>query len=191
MRVIRFDSRHCGTTDSDFLHPNYTYIRKTLREAGALLREIIRDADTIGLSILARIALGGPVSLAAGFVAWLFGWWFQGARVGADSFFITQGIITGLAAGAVAAFFWWNTETPTKTQWLYALIVLAVAVASPIIVMQFAEIDTYNTLLGPSRRIVVIVKGDLISTMIFSSTIAANLSAAALGIYRMFRYREI
>ena len=78
-----------------------------------------------------------------------------------------------------------------QDQWIYALIVLAVAVASPVIVMQFAEIDTYNTLLGPSRRIAVIVKGDLISTMIFSSAIAANVVAAALGIYRMLRYREI
>ena len=156
-----------------------------------MIRDIIRDADTIGLSILARIVLGGPVSVFAGFAAWMFGFWFQVSRSGSDSFFITQGVLTGLAAGAVAAFFWWNTETPLKTQRFYALIVLAVAVASPVIVTQFAEIDTYNTLIGPSRRVAVIVKGDLISTMIFSSAIAANVVAAALGIYRMFRYREI
>ena len=156
-----------------------------------MIRDIIRDADTIGLSILARVMLGGPLSLAAGFVAWIFGWWFQGARVGTDGFFIAQGVATGIGAGVVAAFFWWNTETPPKTQWTYALVVLAVAVASPIIVMQFAEIDTYNTLIGPSRRFAVIVKGDLISTMIFSSAIASNVVAASLGIYRMFRYGEI
>lgn len=156
-----------------------------------MIRDIIRDADTIGLSILARIILGGSLSIAAGFVAWIFGWWFQGARVGTDGFFIAQGVVTGLAAGAVAAFFWWNTETPVKTQWLYALAVVAIAVASPIIVMQFAEIETYNTLIGPSRRFAVIVKGDLISTMIFSATIAANAAAAALGIYRMVWRREI
>ena len=63
--------------------------------------------------------------------------------------------------------------------------------ASPIIVMQFAEIDTYNTLIGPSRRFAVIVKGDLISTMIFSSAIASNAVATALGIYRMVWRREI
>ena len=80
-----------------------------------MIRDIIRDADTIGLSILARLVLGGPVSIFAGFAAWIFGFWFQGARIGSDNFFITQGIVTGLAAGAVAAFFWWNTETPLKT----------------------------------------------------------------------------
>ena len=156
-----------------------------------MIRDIIRDADTIGLSILVRVMLGGPLSLVAGFVAWIFGWWFQGARVGTDTFFIVQGAATGLAAGAVAAFFWWNMETPRRTQWAYALVVVAVAIASPIIVMQFAEIDTYNTLIGPSRRFAVIVKGDLISTMIFSSAIASNAAAATLGIYRMVWRREI
>ena len=156
-----------------------------------MIRDFIRDADTVVLVGFIRLMLGGPLSLAAGFVAWIFGWWFQGARVGTDNFFIAQGVATGLAAGAVAAFFWWNTETPPKIQWIYGLVVVAIAIASPIIVMQFAEIDTYNTLIGPSRRFAVIVKGDLISTMIFSSTIAANAVAAALGMYRMFRHREI
>lgn len=156
-----------------------------------MIRDIIRDVDTIGLSVLVRVMLGGPLSLVAGFVAWIFGWWFQGARVGTDTFFIVQGAATGFAAGAVAAFFWWNTETPPKIQWMYALVVVAIAIASPIIVMQFAEIDTYNTLIGPSRRFAVIVKGDLISTMIFSSAIASNAVAAVLGIYRMVWRREI
>ena len=156
-----------------------------------MIRDIIRDVDTIGLSVLVRVMLGGPLSLVAGFVAWIFGWWFQGARVGTDTFFIVQGAATGLAAGAVAAFFWWNTETPPKIQWMYALVVVAIAIASPIIVMQFAEIDTYNTLIGPSRRFAVIVKGDLISTMIFSSAIASNAVATVLGIYRMVWRREI
>ena len=129
--------------------------------------------------------------MAAGFVAWIMGWWFQGARVGTDSFFIAQGVATGLAAGAVAAFSWWNTETAPRVQWIYALIVVAVAVASPIVMVEFSEIDTYNTLIGPSRRVAVIVKGDLISTMIFSSAIAGNAVAAALGIYRMLWRREI
>ena len=156
-----------------------------------MIRDIVRDVDTIGLSLLVRVMLGGPLSLVAGFVAWIFGWWFQGARVGTDTFFIAQGAATGLAAGIVAAFFWWNTETPPKIQWMYALVVVAIAIASPIIVMQFAEIDTYNTLIGPSRRFAVIVKGDLISTMIFSSAIASNAVAIALGIYRMVWRREI
>ena len=154
-------------------------------------RDIIRDVDTIGLSVLARLALGGPLSLFAGFVGWIFGFWFQGARSGTDNFFITQSLLTGLCAGAVAIFFWWNTETEMKILWIYALITLAVAVVSPIVVTQFAEIETYNTLIGPSRRVAVIVKGDLISIMIFSSAIAANVSAASLGAYRMIRYREI
>ncbi|MCY4655079.1 MAG: hypothetical protein OXC95_18175 [Dehalococcoidia bacterium] len=156
-----------------------------------MIRDFIRDADTVALVGFVRLMLGGPLSLALGFVAWLMGWWFQGARVGTDTFFTVQGIITGVATGSVAAFFWWNTETPLKTQWIYAITVLAVAICSPLVVMQIAEIDTYNTLIGPSRRVAVIVKGDLISTMIFSSTIAANVVAAALGMYRMFRHREI
>lgn len=156
-----------------------------------MIRDFIRDADTVVLVGFVRLMLGGPLSLALGFVAWLMGWWLQGARVGTDTFFTVQGVITGIATGSVAAFFWWNTETPPKVQWSYALAVLVVAIASPIIVMQFDEIDTYNTLIGPSRRVAVIVKGDLISTMIFSSTIGANAVAAALGMYRMFRYREI
>lgn len=156
-----------------------------------MIRDFIRDADTVVLVGFVRLMLGGPLSLVAGFVAWIFGWWFQGARVGTDIFFIVQGAATGLAAGTVAAFFWWNTETPPKIQWIYALVVVAIGIASPIIVMQFAEIDTYNTLIGPSRRFAVIVKGDLISTMIFSSAIASNAAAAALGIYRMIWRREI
>ncbi len=156
-----------------------------------MIRDFIRDADTVVLVGFVRLMLGGPLSLSLGFAAWLMGWWFQGARVGTDGFFTVQGVITGIATGSVAAFFWWNTETPPKVQWGYALTVLVVAIASPIVLMQFAEIDTYNTLIGPSRRVAVIVKGDLISTMIFSSTIAANVVAAALGMYRMFRHREI
>lgn len=156
-----------------------------------MIRDFIRDADTVALVGFVRLMLGGPLSLALGFVAWLMGWWFQGARVGTDTFFTVQGVITGIATGAVVAFFWWNTETPPKVQWSYAVIVMVVAIASPIVLMQFAEIDTYNTLIGPSRRVAVIVKGDLISTMIFSSAIAANVVAAALGMFRMFRHREI
>ena len=156
-----------------------------------MIRDIIRNADTVVLVGLVRIMLGGPLSLAAGFAAWVMGWWIQGARVGTDSFFIAQGFATGIAAGSVAAFFWWNTETPLKIQWTYAITAIAIAVASPIIIVQFAEIETYNTLIGPSRRVAVVVKGDLIATMIFSSTIAANVVGAALGMYRMFRYREI
>ena len=156
-----------------------------------MIRDIFRDADTVALVGFVRLMLGGPISIAAGFSAWVLAWWVQGARVGNDSFFIVQGAVTGLAAGMVAAFFWWNTETPPKIQWSYAVAALAVAVASPIIVVQFAEIDTYNTLIGPSRRVAVIVKGDLIATMIFSSAIGANAVAAGLGMYRMFRHNEI
>ena len=156
-----------------------------------MIRDIIRNADTVALVAFVRLMLGGPVSLAAAFAAWVLIWWIQGARVGTDSFFIIQGVATGVAAGTVAAFFWWNTETPLKTQWMYAIAVVAVAIVSPIILMQFAEIETYNTLIGPSRRVAVIVKGDLIATMIFSSTIAANVVGAALGMYRMLRHNEI
>ena len=156
-----------------------------------MIRDFMRDADTVALVGLVRLMLGGPISLALGFAAWLMGWWFQGARVGTDTFFTVQGVITGIVTGAVAAFFWWNTETPPKVQWIYAITVFVAAIASPIVLTQFAEIDTYNTLIGPSRRVAVIVKGDLISTMIFSSAIAANAVAAGLGIYRMFRHREI
>lgn len=156
-----------------------------------MIRDLIRDADTIALVGFVRLMLGGPLSLALGFVVWLMGWWFQGARVGTDTFFLVQGLVTGVVTGAVAAFFWWNTETAPKVQWSYAITIVIIAIASPIVLMQFAEIETYNTLIGPSRRVAVIVKGDLISTMIFSSAIAANVAAAALGMYRMFRYREI
>ena len=166
-------------------------IRRAIEEANIAFRNLIRDADTIAIVVLVRLGLGGPISVAAGFVAWILGWWFQGARVGTDSFFIAQGVVTGLAAGAVAAFSWWNTETSPRIQWIYAFIVLAVAVVSPIIMSLFSEIDTYNTLIGPSRRVAVIVKGDLISTMIFSSAIACNAVAAAFGIYRMLWRREI
>ena len=156
-----------------------------------MIRDLIRDADTIALVGFVRLMLGGPLSLALGFVVWLMGWWFQGARVGTDTFFLVQGLVTGVVTGAVAAFFWWNTETAPKVQWSYAITIVIIAIASPIVLIQFAEIETYNTLIGPSRRVAVIVKGDLISTMIFSSAIAANVAAAALGMYRMFRYREI
>ncbi len=156
-----------------------------------MIRDIFRDAGEVSLVAFVRLMLGGPLSLAAGFVAWIMAWWIQGARVGTDSFFIIQGAATGVAAGAVAAFFWWNTETPYRVQWYFLAAALLAAVASPYIVMQFSEIDTYNTLIGPNRRVAAIVKGDLISTMIFSSAIGANIVAAALGMYRMIRHREI
>ena len=64
-----------------------------------MIRDFIRDADTVVLVGFVRLMLGGPLSLAAGFVAWLMSWWVQGARVGTDGFFISQGIVTGVAAG--------------------------------------------------------------------------------------------
>ena len=156
-----------------------------------MIRDIFRDAGEVALVAFVRLMLGGPLSIVAAFVAWVMVWWIQGARVGTDAFFLIQGAVTGLAAGSVAAFFWWNTETPSRIQWYFLAAALLAAVAAPYIVIQFSEIDTYNTLIGPNRRVAAIVKGDLISTMIFSSAIGANIVAAALGMYRMLKHREI
>ena len=38
-----------------------------------MIRDFIRDADTVVLVGFVRLMLGGPLSLALGFVAWLMG----------------------------------------------------------------------------------------------------------------------
>ena len=138
-----------------------------------------------------RLGLGAAFSLAVGFVAWLASWVFQRPSLASDGLFLTQGIVTGIAVGTVAAFFWWNLETPRGVRWALAGAVVAAGVVAPIVALALGDVETYNTLVGPSKRLPAIVMGDLISTMILSSALAANVVAAGSGIYRMVRYREV
>ena len=100
-------------------------------------------------------------------------------------------LVIGTPSGLITALLWHNAESPRRIRWLFAFIILGVAVAAPYIFVLIKGVKTYYGLFFGVLRLPVIDVADALYTMLIVSSVAANIFAAVLATYRMARYREI
>lgn len=140
---------------------------------------------------LARAVLGIFLSVASSASIWVLSRLFlQNLTLDTTAFFVTQSLIIGIPAGIGATVAWWNPDSPRVLRLLAAASIPSATFVCAWLTVEIRGVYTYNALFGGSRRIPVIDTGDLLTTLIISSTIAANAIAAILYLYRLIRYRE-
>ena len=141
--------------------------------------------------IVARAFLGVFLPIVLLGVAWVLSRLFlQYLTLEATTIYITQSLIIGIPAGIGAVVAWWNLEAPATLKVIAALTVPPATALCAWIAVEIRGVYTYYGLLGGSHRVPVIDIGDLLSTVIVASVIAANVLAAAPYLYRLLRYHE-
>ena len=141
--------------------------------------------------IVARICLGIFLPVVLLGVAWVLSRLFlQYLTLEASTIYITQALIIGVPAGIGAVAAWWNLEAPATLKVVTALIVPPTTALCAWFTVEIRGVYTYYGLLGGSHRVPVIDLGDLLSTIIIASLVAANILAAAPYFYRLARHRE-
>lgn len=141
--------------------------------------------------IAARLLLGIFLSLALPAVVWVMSRLFlQYVSLETTTIYVTQSLIIGIPAGIGAVAAWWNLEAPARVRAFAALIVPPATALCAWLTVEIRGVYTYYGLLGGSHRVPVIDIGDLLSTIIVASLIAANILAAAPYFYRLLRHRE-
>lgn len=163
-----------------------------VRIARNCLDAILREGGDIGLVLLARGLLGLACSAVSGFVVWLAIWsYVHGPALTGTTFVALLALVIGTPSGLITALLWHNAESPRRIRWLFAFIILGVAVAAPYIFVLIKGVKTYYGLFFGVLRLPVIDVADALYTMLIVSSVAANIFAAVLATYRMARYREI
>lgn len=141
--------------------------------------------------IVARLLVGIFLSLALSVVVWVMSRLFlQYVSLDATTIFATQSLIIGIPAGIGAVAAWWNLEAPARVRVFTALIVPPATALCAWLTVEIRGVYTYYGLLGGSQRVPVIDIGDLLSTIIVASLIAANVLAATPYLYRLLRHHE-
>lgn len=141
--------------------------------------------------ILARICLGIFLPVVLLGVAWVLSRLFlQYLALETTTIYITQSLVIGIPAGIGAVAAWWNLEAPATLKVITASIVPPATALCAWLTVEIRGVYTYYGLLGGSHRVPVIDLGDLLSTIIVASLIAANILAAAPYFYRLARHRE-
>ena len=141
--------------------------------------------------IAARLLLGIFLSLALPAVVWVMSRLFlQYVSLETTTIFLVQSLIIGIPAGIGAVVAWWNLEAPVRVRAFTALIVPLATALFAWLTLEIRGVYTYYGLLGGSHRVPVIDIGELLSTIIVTSLIAANILAAAPYLYRLLRHRE-
>ena len=141
--------------------------------------------------IAARLLLGIFLSLALPAVVWVMSRLFlQYVSLETTTIFLVQSLIIGIPAGIGAVVAWWNLEAPARVRAFTALIVPLATALCAWLTVEIRGVYTYYGLLGGSHRVPVIDIGELLSTIIVTSLVAANALAAAPYFYRLLRHRE-
>ncbi len=141
--------------------------------------------------IFARLLLGIFLSFLLPAIVWVLSRLFlQYLTLETTTIYITQSLIIGVPAGIGAVAAWWNLESPVRVHVLSALFIPLATALCAWLAIQIRGVYTYYGLLGGSYRVPVIDIGDLLSTIIVVSSIAANVLAAALYLYRLIRHHE-
>ena len=141
--------------------------------------------------IVARVFLGIFLPIVLLGVTWVLSRLFlQYLTLETTTIYITQSLIVGIPAGIGAVVAWWSLESPTITRVVTALTVPPTTALCAWITLEIRGVYTYYGLLGGSHRVPVIDIGDLLSTIIVASVIAANVLAAVPYLYRLLRHRE-
>ena len=141
--------------------------------------------------IVVRICLGIFLSVVLSAATWVMSRLFlQYLTLDETTIYITQSLIIGIPAGIGAAAAWWNSDSPLIFRLAGAFVIPPATSLCAWITIEIRGIYTYYGLLAGSHRVPVIDIGDLLSTVIVSSIIAANCLAAAFYLYRLFFHRE-
>ena len=141
--------------------------------------------------IVARVFLGIFLPIVLLGVTWVLSRLFlQYLTLETTTIYITQSLIVGIPAGIGAVVAWWNLEAPATLKMIAVLIIPPATALCAWITLEIRGVYTYYGLLGGSHRVPVIDIGDLLSTVIVASVIAANVLAAAPYFYRLLRHRE-
>ena len=141
--------------------------------------------------IAARLLLGIFLSLALPAVVWVMSRLFlQYVSLETTIIFLVQSLIIGIPAGIGAVVAWWSLEAPARVRAITALLVPPATALCAWLTVEVKGVYTYYGLLGGSHRVPVIDLGDLLSTIIVASLVAANILAAAPYFYRLLRHRE-
>lgn len=163
-----------------------------VRTARNCLDAILREGGDIGLVLLARGLLGLACSAISGFVVWLAIWsYVHGPALTGTTFVAILALVVGTPSGLITAIIWHNSESPRRIKWLFAFLILGVAVAAPYLFVLIKGVKTYYGLFFGVLRLPVIDVSEALYTMLIASSVAANIFAAVLATYRMARYREI
>ena len=153
-----------------------------------LMRMISLDA---AVWVLARLCLGVFLSVVLAAAVWVLSRLFlQYAALDATTIYITQSLVVGIPAGIGAVAAWWNLDAPARMNVAAAIVVPPLTALCAWLTVEVRGVYTYYGLLGGSYRVPVIDLGDLLSTIIVASVVAANGIAAAPYLYRLIRYRE-
>ena len=141
--------------------------------------------------IAARLLLGIFLGLALPAVVWVMSRLFlQYAALEATTIYLTQSLIIGIPAGIGAVAAWWNLEAPVSVRVITALVVPPATALCAWLTVEIRGVYSYFGLLGGSHRVPVIDLGDLLSTIIVASLVAANILAASPYFYRLLRHHE-
>ena len=141
--------------------------------------------------IVVRICLGIFLSVVLSAVTWVLSRLFlQYLVLDETTIYIMQSLIIGIPAGIGAVAAWWNPDSPLLFRLMGAFVIPPATSLCAWLTIELRGVYIYYGLLGGSHRVPVIDIGDLLSTVIVSSIIAANALAAALYLYRLFLHRE-
>lgn len=163
-----------------------------VRTARNYMDAVLREGGDIGLVLLARGLLGLACSAISGFIVWLAIWsYVHGPALTGSTFVAILALVVGTPSGLITALLWYNAESPRRIRWLFAFLILGVAVAAPYLFVLIKGVKTYYGLFFGVLRLPVIDVSDALYTMLIASSVAANIFAAVLATYRMAKYREI
>ena len=141
--------------------------------------------------IIARVFLGIFLPVVLLGVTWVLSRLFlQYVALEETTIYLTQSLIIGIPAGIGAVVAWWNLEAPVRVRLATAFIVPPATALCAWLTVEIRGVYTYYGLLGGSHRVPVIDIGELLSTIIVASLIAANILAAVPYFYRLLRHRE-
>ncbi|MDP6513011.1 MAG: hypothetical protein QF878_07485 [SAR202 cluster bacterium] len=152
----------------------------------------------IDVEILIIVVVRGTTGLLSSTVISLMFWWgtraflkLNASDLGQDVYFLTQAVIFGASATLVIALSWWNTQSPPRLQWLFAVLTLGITILSAWLFNEIRGIETHYALVGGVLRVEVFSIRHMVSSMMMGAVIGGNIFAASLYLYRVTRYNEV
>ena len=125
--------------------------------------------------IVVRICLGIFLSVVLSAVTWVLSRLFlQYLALDETTIYIMQSLLIGIPAGIGAVAAWWNPDSPLLFRLMGAFVIPPATSLCAWLTIEIRGVYIYYGLLGGSHRVPVIDIGDLLSTVIVSSIIAAN-----------------
>lgn len=141
--------------------------------------------------IVVRLCVGIFLSVALAATTWVLSRLFlQYVALDTTTIYITQSLIVGMPAGIGGVAAWWSADAGTPFKIASAVAIPHATALCAWLTLEIRGAYTYYGLLGGSHRVPVIDIGDLLSAIIVTAVVAANVLAGVAYIYRSLRYRE-